>query len=55
MEIVMTEFLDLAALQRELGMETWAMADCSVGADGMIFALSASFTLCRRCGGFAVC
>ena len=39
MEIVMTEFLDLAALQRELGMETWAMADCSVGADGMIYLL----------------
>ena len=36
MEIVMTEFLDVAALQRELGMEAWTMADCSVGADGMV-------------------
>ena len=39
MEIVMTEFLDVAALQRELGMEAWTMADCSVGADGMIYLL----------------
>lgn len=39
MEFTVTEYLDLGALKQELGLAGWAMVDCSVGADGLVYLL----------------